>query len=84
MVPNPHFAQDPKDFTLSGGFTKWSPAAVPEINESLLLAEIDTFLPSILTLPFGAEMVMPVKAFKLTLPRGEAIFTERLSEDILI
>ena len=55
---------------------------VPEVSVRLLPALIDTFLPSILMSPLGAEMVMPVKASRFTVPSEELILTLRLSDDM--
>ena len=67
-------AEVPTDFKPDFAFL----ILVPEVKVRLLPASIFTFLPRILMSPFGASMVMPVKAEMFTLPNGLFTFMERV------
>ena len=54
---------------------------LPEVILTLLLAEISTFFPEMEILPLGAEMLIPVKAFSVTLPKADWMVTERESDE---
>ena len=55
---------------------------LPELMDRLFPATISIFLPSIFMFPFGALIVMPVKALMLTFPKGESTEMARFSVDM--